>query len=371
MNFQWLERAAERVGLDRTFFGNPAYIWLLGLAFFVLLFVVFYALSVVVERRARRRGETAQGDWPQLIEKLARATKAWFLLLLAAHLAAQSFDFPVRGAANLRMLTKIAFVIQSALWMNVALRFFTTRWMSARIKTDPGSVMLMSVMTFIGKAVLWTIVVLLLLENIGVQVTALVTGLGIGGVAVALAAQNILGDLFASLSIVVDKPFLLGDSIAVDNESGVVEQIGLKTTRIRALSGEQVVFPNANLLQSRIHNNTRQLERRVVMQFTIAADTPTAKITALQQWLKQQISGREKLRLDRVHLDALTDTGLKFEAVYFVTVPDYGLHMDLKHAIYLELLDYFAAEGIALPKPIVSPPPSGAFGPPPIAAPKK
>lgn len=363
MNFAGLERAAERIGLDRQFFGNPAYIWLLALGFFVLLFVAFYALSVVVERRARRRGETAQGDWPQLIEKLAQATKAWFLLLLAAHLAAQSFDFPVRGTANLRMLTKIAFVIQSALWMNVALRYFTTRWMSARVKTDPGSVMLMSVLTFVGKAALWTIVVLLLLENIGVQVTALVTGLGIGGVAVALAAQNILGDLFASLSIVVDKPFLLGDSIAVDNESGVVEQIGLKTTRIRALSGEQVVFPNANLLQSRIHNNTRQLERRVVVQFTIAADTPTAKVTALQQWLKLQISGQEKLRLDRVHLDALTETGLRIEAVYFVTVPDYGLHMDLKQAIYLELLDYLAAKGIALPKPTVSVQAPAAGGP--------
>ena len=109
----------------------------------------------------------------------------------------------------------------------------------------------------------------------------------------------------------------------------------------------------------------------MVIQFTIAADTPTAKITALQQWLKQQISGREKLRLDRVHLDALTDTGLKFEAVYFVNVPDFGLHMDLKQAIFLELLDYFTAEGIALAKPTLGLPTSGSFGPPPVAAPKK
>lgn len=132
-----------------------------------------------------------------------------------------------------------------------------------------------------------------------------------------------------------------------------------------------MVFPNANLLQSRIHNNTRQFERRVVINFTIAADTPTAKIVALQQWLKQNIAGREKLRLDRVHFDSITDAGLKFEAVYFVTVPEYGLHMDLKQAIYLELLDYLAAEGITFPKPTVNLQTSGAFGPPPTAAPKK
>lgn len=365
MNYSWIERAAERVGLDRQLFGNPAYVWLLGFVLFVVLFTALHASTVVVERRARRRGETTSENWPQLIAKLAQATKAWFLFLLAAYLVSQAFDFPVRGEAKLRTLAKIAFVIQGALWMNATLQFSTARWMSARIKTDPGSVMLMSAMTFIGKATLWTIVVLILLENVGIQVTALVTGLGIGGVAVALAAQNILGDLFASLSIILDKPFLLGDSIAVDGESGVVEQIGLKTTRIRAISGEQVVFPNANLLQSRIHNITRQSERRVVIQFTVAPDTPTAKVTALQQWLRGQISGREKLRLDRVHLDALTDTGLRFEAVYFVTAPDYGLHMDLKQAIYLELLDYLAAEGITIPKPTVIPQIAGAAGPSP------
>jgi small-conductance mechanosensitive channel len=337
----WMRRVAEQFGLDRQVFGNPAYIWIFGLALFALLFVGFYFATALVRRRSQRLHDAnGHSDWPKLLKGLADGTRTWFLLLLAAYLASQAFDFPTRGEANLRTLTKIAFLVQSAIWGSEALGFFTRRWMSARIKTDPGSVMLVSVLTFVGKAAMWTIVVLLLLENIGVQVTALITGLGIGGVAVALAAQNILGDLFASLSIAVDKPFVLGDFIIVGTEMGTVEKIGLKTTRVRALSGEQISFPNSDLLQSRIRNTTRQFDRRVVFNIVVNFTTPTEKLAALAAELANIVRRRERVRFDRAHFLAVTDAGFQFEIVYFVDSPNFNLYMDIQQAINLELVEY-------------------------------
>ncbi|MGC3971028.1 MAG: mechanosensitive ion channel [Pirellulales bacterium] len=206
--------------------------------------------------------------------------------------------------------------------------------------------MLVSVLTFIGKAALWTIVVLLLLENVGVQVTALITGLGIGGVAVALAAENILGDLFASLSIAVDKPFVLGDFIIVGAEMGTVEKIGLKTTRVRALSGEQISFPNSDLLQSRIRNTTRQFDRRVVFNVVVNFATPTNKLAPLAAELAEIVRRRNQVRFDRAHFQTITDSGFQFEIVYFVDSPNFNLYMDIQQSINVELVEYLRRENI-------------------------
>jgi len=349
MGFQsFFQAAIERTQLDRQVFGNPLYIWILALTFFVALLLFLRLLRRVVETRAKKRAADWRSDWPTVVEKLAATTSGWFLLSVAAYLAARSIDFPLKGEANLRMLAKLALLIQSAQWAGVLVSFFAKRWIERRAKSDPGSVALVSILGYVGRALLWTIVVLLVLENLGVQVTALVTGLGIGGVAVALAAQNILGDLFASLSIVVDRPFLLGDSISVGTDAGTVEKIGLKTTRVRATSGEQLIFPNSDLLQSRIRNNTRQFERRVVFSFNAALTTPTDDLKALAPALRQIVERRERVRFDRAHFVALLETGCKFEVVYFVTSPDYNLYMDIQQQINLELHEYLRDRQIAL-----------------------
>jgi small-conductance mechanosensitive channel len=202
-------------------------------------------------------------------------------------------------------------------------------------------------LTFVGKAALWTIVGLLLLENIGVEVTALITGLGIGGVAVALAAQNILGDLFASLSIAVDKPFVLGDFIIVGAEMGTVEKIGMKTTRVRSLSGEEISFPNSDLLQSRIRNTTRQFERRVIFNVVVNFTTPTEKLAPLSTELAEIVRRQERVRFDRAHFCAISDSGFQFEIVYFVASPDYNLYMNIQQAINVDLVRYLRREEIA------------------------
>jgi len=183
-------------------------------------------------------------------------------------------------------------------------------------------------------------------DNLGFNVTTLVASLGIGGVAVALAVQNILGDLFASLSIALDKPFVIGDFIVVDDIAGTVEHVGLKTTRVRSLSGEQVVFSNADLLKSRIHNYKRLYERRVLFGFGVLYRTPPEQLAAIPPMVREIITGQVGTRFDRAHFKGFGASSLDFEVVYFVLDPDYNRYMDIQQAINLELVNRFAAAGV-------------------------
>ncbi|HPK54642.1 MAG TPA: mechanosensitive ion channel family protein, partial [Smithellaceae bacterium] len=192
---------------------------------------------------------------------------------------------------------------------------------------------------------------LLVLDNLGVNITGLVAGLGIGGIAVALAVQNILGDLLASLSIVLDKPFVIGDSIVVDSFSGTVEHIGLKTTRIRSISGEQLVFSNNDLLKSRIQNYKRMQERRVVFGFGVTYQTPLEKLPLINRIIREIIAAQPNSRFERVHFKEYGDSALNYEVVYFVMTPEYGIFMDVQETINLEIFRRFQEEGIEFAYP--------------------
>jgi small-conductance mechanosensitive channel len=199
---------------------------------------------------------------------------------------------------------------------------------------------------YAGRFALWALLVVTALQNFGIDVTALVTGLGIGGIAIALAVQNILGDLFAALAIVLDKPFVVGETIHVDNIIGTVEHVGLKTTRLRSLSGEQIVISNNDLLKSRIRNYKRMQERRVVFQLDVTYDTPAEKVARIPQIVRGVIERQPITRLDRCHFLTFAESSLRIEAVYYVLDPDYNRYADTQHAINLELLREFRREKI-------------------------
>lgn len=198
---------------------------------------------------------------------------------------------------------------------------------------------------------LWSVIVLLTLDNLGFDVTALVAGLGIGGVAVALAVQKILGDLFASLSIVLDKPFVIGDFIIVGEHLGTVEHIGLKTTRIRSLSGEQLIFSNSDLLGSRIRNFKRMYERRVVFTIGVVYQTPLEKLALIPSIIREIIESQKPVRFDRSHFKEYGAFSLNFETVYWVQNPDFNTYMDIHQAINLEIYRRFTREGIEFAYP--------------------
>jgi small-conductance mechanosensitive channel len=179
----------------------------------------------------------------------------------------------------------------------------------------------------------------------------LVAGLGIGGIAVALALQNVLGDLFASLSIILDKPFVLGDFIIVGDLLGVVEKIGLKTTRVRSLSGEQLIFANSDLLSSRIRNFKRMQERRIAFGFGVLYQTKPEQLEAIPGMVKGIIEGQENARFDRAHFKGFGESAYDFEVVYFLNTPDYVAYMDCQQAINLGICRGLAERGVEFAYP--------------------
>jgi small-conductance mechanosensitive channel len=189
------------------------------------------------------------------------------------------------------------------------------------------------------------------LARLGVNVTALVTGLGIGGIALALAVQNVLGDLLAALAIIFDKPFDVGDSITVGETSGTVERIGLKTTRLRSVAGEQVIVSNSELLKSRIHNFRRLLERRVVLTLGVTYDTSPDLLARIPEMLEEIVSAEQPVRFERAHFSAFGESALRFETVYFVLDSDYTKYMDIQHSINLAVLQRFDKERIRFAYP--------------------
>jgi small-conductance mechanosensitive channel len=209
-----------------------------------------------------------------------------------------------------------------------------------------------AILGFILRLTLWVIVFLMVLDNFGVNITALVASLGVGGIAVALAVQNILGDLFASLSITLDKPFEIGDFIIVGDVLGAVEHIGLKTTRVRGLGGEQVVFSNGDLLKSRIHNHKRMETRRVAFVLRIAYGTSEELLCRIPRIIREIISAKPNIDFERAHFFMWGEWSLDFEVVYHFRSPDYILHMDAQQDIFLEIYRRFEQEGIRFAHPL-------------------
>jgi len=241
--------------------------------------------------------------------------------------------------------------MQTAAWGNALIGHAVGREARQKIGKDAAQATMMGAAGFLAKVALWTVVLLVALDNLGFNITALIAGLGVGGIAVALGLQSILGDLFASLSIVLDKPFVIGDFIIVEQYQGTVERIGLKTTRMKSLSGEQIVFSNSDLLKSRIRNYQRMQERRIVFSLGIAYQTSREKLESIPSMIQEIISRQEAVRFDRAHFKEFGESSLNFEIVYFVESPDYALYMEKQQKINLELYQRFAEEGIQFAYP--------------------
>ncbi|MDX1645597.1 MAG: mechanosensitive ion channel family protein [Longimicrobiales bacterium] len=325
--------------LNERFLGSSVQSWITGA---VITATTFFALRYATARLARWLTSLATRTgpyWDDVVAAAVSATKTLLILLLSISLGSTVLELPESWADVLHSVGVVALLFQAAFWLSAGL----TTWLVARstelADEAPADVMTMNVIGIAVRLALWSLVLLLALDNVGVDVTALVAGLGIGGVAVALAAQNILGDLFASVSIALDKPFVIGDFVIVGDFMGHVEYIGLKTTRVRSISGEQVVFSNTDLLESRIRNYGRLYERRVVLKIGVTYQTPRAELEAISELMEDAIVSRggEKVRFDRAHLASYDDSAISFEAVYTVLDPDFQLHMDIKQDVYLTI----------------------------------
>ncbi|MDX1944485.1 MAG: mechanosensitive ion channel family protein [Pirellulaceae bacterium] len=331
--------------------GNSLVQWGLAAAVAAVVLVALVLLKVLLAGRIHALAQRLQSGWaPAVIQALA-STRAWFLLVLAIHAGSLALVLPPKVAAVLASLTIIALLVQGAIWIQTLLNRLVQSEVRRRLDTDAASATTITSLGFLGQIVLWSVVLLLALQNLGINVTALVAGLGIGGVAVALAAQNVLADLFASLAMILDKPFVLGDTIAVGDDIGTVERIGIKTTRLRALSGEELIYGNADLLKNRIRNLKRMTERRVQFTIGVTYDTPPDQLAAIPPLLRTAVEAQPQTRFDRAHFKDFADAALNFEIVYFVLSPDFNLYMDIQQAINLAILRKFVELDIDLAYP--------------------
>lgn len=324
--------------------------YLASTATFFALLAAFWVGRSVLLARLRRLAEKTSSDVDDFAVGLLGKVRAFEAGLAALFIATRPLDLPVWLDRGLRGLVLIILAYRAITIIQGAAGFAIKR---AFLKEPAGVTERNAArnISYLASFLIWLGGALFVLSNLGINITSFVAGLGIGGVAVALAAQAILGDLFSALAIYLDKPFAVGDFIIVDGFQGTVETIGVKTTRVRSLSGELLVFPNASLTSSRIRNFKQMSERRVALRFQAAFGTPLDKLRAVPETIKSVIVSRNKVRFDRVHLCGLGESSIDFEAVYYVLDADYAAHMDVQQEIILGVLSEFDKMGVSIPFP--------------------
>jgi small-conductance mechanosensitive channel len=321
--------------LEKPVLGNPLGTWLFSLIVIGTAFVVLRIVFGAVSRRLAALAEKkANKVLAFLGETVARTSKAT-LLVAAAVAGAQFVNLPGHLGALLRSILVVTALFQGGLWTTLLLE----KWLQHKLaaQKDGARSTAVTLLSFGGKLVLWGFIVLMSLENLGVDVTALIAGLGVGGVALALATQTLLADILGSVVIAMDKPFEVGDLIIVGEMSGTVENIGLKTTRVRSIHGEQIVFSNTDLLSSRIRNHKRMSERRMTVQFAVANDTPVEKLERIPELARGVVSVLPDVRFERATYRDQAAFGPAWEVVFHVLSPDNRLHLDRQHDVNLAL----------------------------------
>jgi small-conductance mechanosensitive channel len=331
--------------------GNPVADWLVALVAMIAVAAGLDALKSIVARRLGVRAARTTTRLDDIVAATLRSTKLVVLGIVGLYVGASLLTLPAKVDLFIGRFAITALLIQVALWGDTGLRtwLLVTR---AQRSEDPDRVTSSAAITFLVRVALWAIIALMVLDNLGVNITTLVASLGIGGIAIALAVQSILGDLFASLSIVLDKPFVVGDFIIVDKMLGTVEKIGLKTTRVRSLGGEQIVFSNNDLLKSRIQNLRRMESRRIVFGFGVSYQTPEPILRALPAMLEEIVRSQPQVRFDRAHLSGLAAPSFNYEIVYYVDNTDYTIYMDVQQEIYLRIVALLQSQGVSLALPV-------------------
>ena len=337
--------------LEWHFYHNSLQAWLVaGIVFFVVGTTLFIARTLLARRLAKIAERTATTADDAIVD-LLRRTRYFFILTAAVASGMLFLDLPERARDVGRVLGTIALILQIAIWGNGLITFWFRNYAERKAESDISSRTTIAAFSFVARAILWAMLALVALNRLGYDVTALITGLGVGGIAIALAVQNVLGDLFAALAIVLDKPFVVGDTIAVDTLVGTVEHVGLKTTRIRSVNGEQLIFGNTDLLKSRIRNFKRMQERRVVFMVGVAYDTPPDTVARISDMLREAVDAQEQVRFERAHFTSYGDSTLNFEIVYYVLSADYLTYANINQAVNLAVLRRFAAEKIEFAYP--------------------
>ncbi|MGI6455856.1 MAG: mechanosensitive ion channel domain-containing protein [bacterium] len=334
-NQSWLEHFQSWSKME--YFNNSVWSWTIALILFLVILGIFFLVHWFLNRTFRPYINNNRRLIFSEVGKGVQRLKSFFFIAIALYFASLYLVLRESTRDFLESIVLLIVIFQFGLIISTLVQSWILRYLARKSKKDATSMGALAIFNFISQVVVWSIVVITALNNLGFDVTALVTGLGIGGLAVALALQTVLGDLFATISIILDKPFVIGDFIIFDDFMGSVERIGIKTTRIRSLSGEQIICSNNGLLTTRIRNYKRMHERRVVFTFRVTYDTPPEKLELIPGIVREIIQPRDDCRFDRAHFFKYGEFSLDFEVVYYVLSPDYNVYMDIQQTINLEI----------------------------------
>jgi len=330
------------------FWGNSLWNWVLAIAVFIAIYftvkpifsLIVKKIDKVINHKLNKTGDIA-------VDAL-KHSKAWFFIAIAIFFSAKFLSLGEYDFLPLKILILVIFV-QTGIWSNVIFSKGLRNW--SQRNENPSQHAAVVIVRWFGRFVIWATVLLLILDNLGIEAISLLAGLGVGGIAIALAMQKILGDLFASISIMLEKPFEIGDFVMVGDIRGTVESIGIKTTRIRSINGEQIVISNSDLLESRVNNFKRMAERRIIFNLNVSNLTSKENIHAITGVVKNIIDSQENVRFDRGHLKGFSPGSIDYEFVYWVKNPDFMVYMDVQQKINLAIIDEFADRKIVMAYP--------------------
>jgi len=308
-----------------------------------IIIAVLYALRMLGTRLCRRKHV---GHWPKILGRAISRTNLFFIVMLAARLVSGYAAPPAAVASTIGFLFTVAMAIQAALWVReIVIGLVEHR--AGEDETNASALgSAIGIIRLLVTAACFIVAILLILDNIGVNITGLVASLGIGGIAIGLAAQGIFSDLFASLAIIFDRPFRRGDAIQWDQTVGTVEAIGLKTTRVRSLAGEQIIVSNTNLLNKELHNYAHTMRRRAVLAIGVTYQTSPEMCRAIPDMIKDIVTGQEKAAFQRCFMVNFGASSLDYELIFEVIDPDIVVFNQVRHDICIAIIECFAEHHI-------------------------
>lgn len=333
---------------QNNYFGNTLGEYVIALAVFVGLFVFFALFQKIVLRKFKKLAEQTKSDIDDEIIKIVRTVKPPFYSFLAFYLSLGFLELHDFLGSVINAILIVWFVFQMIAALQILINYVVGKKFS---EEDTQAHTAVSAISLVLKIALWTVALLLILSNLGVNINSLIAGLGIGGIAIAMALKNILSDLFDSFAIYFDKPFLVEDFIVAGDIKGTVKKIGLKTTRLKAPQGEEIVISNSKLASSKIQNFRKLEERRVSFSLGVEYSTPSEKLKKIPRIIENIISSKKSARFDRTHFTTYADSALVFDVVYFVESSDYKTYLDTNQAINLEIKEAFEKEGVEMAYP--------------------
>lgn len=332
--------------LKQSFLDNSLLRWFGAAGVAIVIFAGALFARHLMRNSYRRYAQAEQTGIIKVPLNTISRTTTLFISIVAIFAGLATLEMSKKMDIFVKSVLTIVLFWQIGVWASTAVLTWIENKRKISETQNRAAIGTLGIMDFTLRSVIWVMVLLLTLDNLGVNITSLIAGLGIGGVAVALAIQNVLGDLLASISITLDKPFVIGDFVTLDDYLGTVEDIGIKSTRLRSLSGEQIIMSNVDLLKGRLRNYGRMLERRVLFELHVPYETPRAKLERIPALLRAIIEAQPGTRFDRCHFASFAASSLDYETVYYVISPDYNRYMDIQQAINLSIHEAFERENI-------------------------